>query len=256
MQRTARTAGATYPLAVKRHAACLREINDHQIRTRIRTSHDAEVLADLYKAETSAEEIVASTQHAAKDAEDAATEAGIVYTELIQKARHEEQLWRDKIQYWSTWGTLILVGSNLILWFVMEPWRRRRIVGEIRSDIRELREEEGRARERLMREMAKLWPVRNEDDQEEEAVMAARAATMEPALPSPANTTNFPLDTMMDGQPQGLVDIIKWIARNPWNGQATVSDIRPVDLTKILLGAATASCVLTASIVATVLKGR
>lgn len=253
MQRTARTANATYPLAVKRHAACLREINDHQIRTRIRTSHDAEVLADLYKAETSAEEVVASTQNAAKDAEDAATEAGIVYRELIQKARHEEQLWRDKIQYWSTWGTLILVGSNLILWFVMEPWRRRRIVREIRSDIRELREEEGRAREGLMREMAKLWPVRNEDDQEE-AVMAARAATMEAALPSPANTANFPLDTMMDGQPRDLVDIIKWIARGPWNRQATVSDIRPVDLTKIILGAATASCVLTASIVATVLK--
>ena len=144
LQTSARTASAAYPLAVTAHAATLREINDHQIRTRIRTSADAETLAALYKAENAAQAHVNETQQRAKEAEDATAEAGVVYRELIQKARHEEQLWRDRIQYWSTWGTVVLVGSNLLLWAVMEPWRRRRIVREIRGEIQSLREERGR----------------------------------------------------------------------------------------------------------------
>ena len=259
LQRRARTASAAYPLAVKNHASCLREINDHQIRTRIRTSHDAEVLAELYKAETSAEEIVTSTQATAKEAEDAATEAGIMYRELIQKARHEEQLWRDQIQYWSTWGTLILVGSNLLLWCVMEPWRRRRMVREIRNDIREFREEEGRGREGLVRDLVRLWPGRGGAGWEtggEGLTGTAAAATDGPTAPHADESRPASIDTTAGSSPPRLIDVIRSVARHPLNGDAVVSDLRPIDFTTLVAGAAAAGCVVTASVAVTLLTHR
>ena len=231
------------------------EINDHQIRTRIRTSHDAEVLADLYKAEASAEEVVTSTQAAAKDAEDVATEAGIIYRELIQKARHEEQLWRDKVQYWSTWGTILLVGSNLLLWCVMEPWRRRRIVSEIRRDIKELSEEERRGRVGLMKDMVKLWPARREEEHERpNMIVTSTIAAGAAESPLSDDTVSPSLDMTKDNHPPNLLNVVRSVLQDPLNGQSTVSALRPVDFTKILVGAAAAGCAVTASIVVTVLK--
>ena len=197
------------------------------------------------------------TQQRAKEAEDAAAEAGVVYRELIQKARHEEQLWRDRIQYWSTWGTVVLVGSNLLLWAVMEPWRRRRIVREIRGEIQSLREERGREEVGLLGEVRRLLTALEQQRvgateaatvQENEA--AAQAAGPEPIFSdiSDASTTVSHLGSTTEDRPASLITLISDLSRNPFNQQAVDASLRPLDLTTLVAGAAAAGCLVTGSI--------
>jgi sensitive to high expression protein 9 len=54
---------------------------------------------------------------------------------------HEEQIWSDTIRRNSTWVTFGLMGFNIFLLLatmvIIEPWRRRRLVKEIRRTLEE-----------------------------------------------------------------------------------------------------------------------
>jgi sensitive to high expression protein 9 len=54
---------------------------------------------------------------------------------------HEEQIWSDTIRRNSTWVTFGLMGLNIFLLLgtliIIEPWRRRRLVKEIRRTLEE-----------------------------------------------------------------------------------------------------------------------
>lgn len=58
-----------------------------------------------------------------------------------RKQYHEEQIWSDTIRRNSTWVTFGLMGLNILLLLanlvVFEPWRRRRIVREVRAALEE-----------------------------------------------------------------------------------------------------------------------
>jgi sensitive to high expression protein 9 len=83
--------------------------------------------------------------HAAKDnvlaAETALEEARSQLEKRERAQYHEEQIWSDTIRRNSTWVTFGLMGVNIFLLLasllVFEPWRRRRMVREIRSALNE-----------------------------------------------------------------------------------------------------------------------
>lgn len=60
---------------------------------------------------------------------------------IERKQYHEEQVWSDTIRRNSTWVTFGLMGFNIILLLlsllILEPWRRRRMVREIRAALNE-----------------------------------------------------------------------------------------------------------------------
>jgi len=60
---------------------------------------------------------------------------------IERKQYHEEQIWSDTIRRNSTWVTFGLMGFNIILLLlsllILEPWRRRRMVREIRTALNE-----------------------------------------------------------------------------------------------------------------------
>jgi sensitive to high expression protein 9 len=63
-------------------------------------------------------------------------------TQLEKRERaqyHEEQIWSDTIRRNSTWVTFGLMGVNIFLLLlslaILEPWRRRRMVREIKSAL-------------------------------------------------------------------------------------------------------------------------
>jgi len=65
-------------------------------------------------------------------------------SELERKERkqyHEEQIWSDTIRRNSTWVTFGLMGLNIFLLLanlaIFEPWRRRRLVREVRTALEE-----------------------------------------------------------------------------------------------------------------------
>lgn len=79
----------------------------------------------------------------AKDAVDAAEtalEEARSYLEKRERAQyHEEQIWSDTIRRNSTWVTFGLMGVNIFLLLLslvlLEPWRRRRMVREIKTAL-------------------------------------------------------------------------------------------------------------------------
>lgn len=81
----------------------------------------------------------------AKDAvmsADRALEEARAHLEKRERAQyHEEQIWSDTIRRNSTWVTIGLMGVNILLLLsqlvAIEPWRRRRLVREIRSALDE-----------------------------------------------------------------------------------------------------------------------
>lgn len=58
-----------------------------------------------------------------------------------RKQYHEEQIWSDTIRRNSTWVTFGLMGLNIFLLLanlaIIEPWRRKRLVKEVRSALEE-----------------------------------------------------------------------------------------------------------------------
>lgn len=71
---------------------------------------------------------------------EAALEEARTQLEKRERAQyHEEQIWSDTIRRNSTWVTFGLMGVNIFLLLlslaILEPWRRRRMVREIKSAL-------------------------------------------------------------------------------------------------------------------------
>ncbi|KAE9965950.1 hypothetical protein EG328_009295 [Venturia inaequalis] len=78
-------------------------------------------------------------------------------TRLEQRERkqyHEEQIWSDTIRRNSTWITFVLMGVNILLLLsttaFIEPWRRKRMVKEIKKALEE---------QHLLRTIPEVAPV-------------------------------------------------------------------------------------------------
>lgn len=61
---------------------------------------------------------------------------------LILARYHEEQVWSDKIRSASTYGSLVALGLNMVVFIsailVVEPWKRRRLVQTFEAKVSEL----------------------------------------------------------------------------------------------------------------------
>jgi len=103
--------------------------------------------ADLerYMALIRSEHLNEQAVQAAKDGV-AATERALEEARSRLEAReraqyHEEQIWSDTIRRNSTWVTIGLMGVNILLLLanvvILEPWRRRRLVREVKTALEE-----------------------------------------------------------------------------------------------------------------------
>ncbi|KAF2459083.1 mitochondrial distribution and morphology family 33, partial [Lineolata rhizophorae] len=100
---------------------------------------------ERYMALVRSEHINDQAVQAAKDrlhAAERALEEARSQLERRERAQyHEEQIWSDTIRRNSTWVTFGLMGVNIFLLLVnlavIEPWRRRRLVKEVRRALDE-----------------------------------------------------------------------------------------------------------------------
>lgn len=93
----------------------------------------------LIRSEHLNDKAVREAKDAVEAAENALEEARS-YLEKRERAQyHEEQIWSDTIRRNSTWVTFGLMGVNIFLLLlsllILEPWRRRRMVREIKSAL-------------------------------------------------------------------------------------------------------------------------
>lgn len=167
-QTRLRDARHNYKSLTMHRASTQREVTTLLARKDTWNPLDLERFTSLYRLD---HELEAQVAQAAQELTEAETEESKLSADLnagILKRYHEEQIWSDRIRRQSTWGTWGLMGVNvllfLVLQFVAEPWRRKRLMKGIAENekgvIDEVRAELGQVREALeqsgLREMAHL----------------------------------------------------------------------------------------------------
>ncbi|KAK3399958.1 sensitive to high expression protein 9-like protein, mitochondrial [Sordaria brevicollis] len=167
-QTRLRDARHNYKSLTQHRASTQREVTTLLARKDTWNPLDLERFTSLYRLD---HELEAQVAQAAQELTEAETEESKLSADLnagILKRYHEEQIWSDRIRRQSTWGTWGLMGVNvllfLVLQFVAEPWRRKRLMKGIAENekgvIDEVRAELGQVRQALeqsgLREMAHL----------------------------------------------------------------------------------------------------
>ncbi|KAL4729424.1 sensitivity to high expression protein she9 [Fusarium chlamydosporum] len=127
-----RNARQEYKTSNASRATTQREVTTLLARKDSWSPIDLERFTELYRADHTLEGKVASSQEALTEAEIEEQRLSQQLNAGILKRYHEEQIWSDRIRRASTWGTWGLMGMNFLLFvilqFVAEPWKRRRLV--------------------------------------------------------------------------------------------------------------------------------
>ncbi|SCU88563.1 LAMI_0D10550g1_1 [Lachancea mirantina] len=128
-----------YDTAIAARSQSQRELNELLQRKNAWTPQDLEQFTQLYKddavnlqrQEDAKQRLAASEQQEDELSND-------LYRAILTRY-HEEQIWSDKIRRTSSWGTFILMGVNIVLFLVfqllLEPWKRRRLVGSFEDKV-------------------------------------------------------------------------------------------------------------------------
>ncbi|PHH80132.1 hypothetical protein CDD82_1960 [Ophiocordyceps australis] len=131
-QSRVRTARQAYKTSNTRRATTQRQVTTLLARKDSWSPSDLERFTELYRTDHVLEGEVAAAQEALNEAEIEEQSLSQRLSAGILKRYHEEQIWSDRIRRASTWGTWGLMGMNFVLFvvlqFVAEPWRRRRLV--------------------------------------------------------------------------------------------------------------------------------
>lgn len=102
---------------------------------------DLERYMSLIRSEHLNEQAVQRAKDELASAERTLEEARSTLERKERKQYHEEQIWSDTIRRNSTWVTFGLMGLNIFLLLanlvLFEPWRRRRLVREVRVALEE-----------------------------------------------------------------------------------------------------------------------
>lgn len=144
-QKRLREARQNYKSLTAHRAATQREVTTLLARKDTWNPLDLERFTTLYRSD---HELEARVAEAAAELTDAETDESRLSAELnagILKRYHEEQIWSDRIRRQSTWGTWGLMGVNVVLFlvlqFVAEPWRRKRMINGIVENQKGVMEE-------------------------------------------------------------------------------------------------------------------
>ncbi|WYZ45905.1 hypothetical protein EsH8_IX_000130 [Colletotrichum jinshuiense] len=186
-QDLVRTARQTYKTTNAKRATTQREVTTLLARKEMWSPTDLERFTQLYRQDHSLEQEVVAAAETLTDAEHAEQALGQQLNAGILKRYHEEQIWSDRIRRASTWGTWGLMGVNVLLFivlqFVAEPWKRRRLV-------RGVVEEEKAVLEGVQAELAGLKAalLRSEESAAAAAAATATAAAAAAAAPTAVET--------------------------------------------------------------------
>ncbi|POR35323.1 Sensitive to high expression protein 9, mitochondrial [Tolypocladium paradoxum] len=193
-----RTARQTYKSSNTKRATTQREVTTLLARKDSWSPTDLERFTELYRTDHVLEGEVAGAQEALTEAEAEEQSLGQRLNAGILKRYHEEQIWSDRIRRASTWGTWGLMGMNFVLFvvlqFVAEPWRRKRLV-------RGVVEEEKGVLEAVRNELeAVKLSLEKRAEPIEQPPVAPEAALVEEAAPdvSPAAPEGTWQEILMD----------------------------------------------------------
>lgn len=173
-QRRLREARQAYKSLTSHRAATQREVTTLLARKDTWNPADLERFTTLYRLDHELEAQVAGAAAELTDAETDEARLGAELNAGILRRYHEEQIWSDRIRRQSTWGTWGLMGVNVVLFlvlqFVAEPWRRKRLMRGIAETERSVMDE-------VKRELAEVRAALEASGLKELATATATATT-------------------------------------------------------------------------------
>lgn len=129
-----------YDTAIKARSESQKEVNELLQRKHSWTPSDLERFTQLYKDDAENLQLQEQAKERLGELEAKEEEISTNLYRAILTRYHEEQIWSDKIRRTSTWGTFILMGVNILFFFVfqllLEPWKRRRLVGSFEDKVK------------------------------------------------------------------------------------------------------------------------
>ena len=138
----AQTAKEEYDKAVSQRAKSQKEVNDLLQRKSSWTDDDVLRFTALVRQDHLFEQAEARAKAGTIQTE---AEVEKEFTELMRvilNRYHEEQVWSDKIRSVSTYGSLTVLGLNLLVFITailfVEPWKRRRLAQTFEKKVEEM----------------------------------------------------------------------------------------------------------------------
>ncbi|KIJ07742.1 hypothetical protein PAXINDRAFT_42403, partial [Paxillus involutus ATCC 200175] len=141
-RQAAREAKTAYDVAVLQRSISQREVNDLLQRKSSWTDADVSNFTSLVRSDHSFEQEEAHTKARVAETEDAVDREFSELMRAILARYHEEQVWSDKIRSASTYGSLAVLGVNLVVFImaviVVEPWKRKRLTQTFERKVEEM----------------------------------------------------------------------------------------------------------------------
>ncbi|RDB17817.1 Sensitive to high expression protein 9, mitochondrial [Hypsizygus marmoreus] len=144
-REAAREAKAAYDEAVAQRSLSQREVNDLLQRKSSWLDHDVSRFTTLVRQDHLFEQQETRAKATLDEMENAVEREFSELMRSILARYHEEQVWSDKIRSASTYGSLAVLGLNMLVFvmaiIVVEPWKRRRLAQTFEKKIEELSQE-------------------------------------------------------------------------------------------------------------------
>ncbi|KAJ9124214.1 hypothetical protein QFC22_001012 [Naganishia vaughanmartiniae] len=129
-----------YDQAVTSRSVSQRDLNALLERKHSWTDADISHFTHLVRSDHNLNHAVSSSKEALKRAESEVDKAFTALLKSILERYHEEQVWSDKIRSVSTYGSLIVLLMNLIVFLgaiaIVEPWKRKRLVRGLEERVK------------------------------------------------------------------------------------------------------------------------
>lgn len=117
-------------------------MNDLLQRKSSWTDTDVSNFTSLVRSDHSFEQEEARTKSRVAETEDAVDREFSELMRTILARYHEEQVWSDKVRSASTYGSLAVLGVNLVVFImaiiVVEPWKRKRLAQTFEKKVEEM----------------------------------------------------------------------------------------------------------------------
>ncbi|KAG2152990.1 Mdm33 family-domain-containing protein [Suillus bovinus] len=141
-RQAAREAKTAYDDAVLQRSLSQRQVNELLQRKSSWTDADVNAFTSLVRSDHQLEQHEVVTKAKVSENDDALDREFGELMRAILARYHEEQVWSDKIRSASTYGSMMVLGVNVVVFIlaimVVEPWKRRRLAQTFEKKVEEM----------------------------------------------------------------------------------------------------------------------
>ncbi|KII86805.1 hypothetical protein PLICRDRAFT_70227, partial [Plicaturopsis crispa FD-325 SS-3] len=141
-RQAAQEAKTAYDKAVAERSNSQREVNDLLQRKSQWTDSDVGRFTTLVRQDHLYEQAEAQAKANVTHSEESVEREFSELMRAILERYHEEQIWSDKIRSASTYGSLMVLGLNMVVFVlavvVVEPWKRKKLAATFERKVEEM----------------------------------------------------------------------------------------------------------------------